>query len=329
LRRLSPLHRDDASAIVTGLARLEGPFKALSISAKAVVERAEINLDMVTGGGSITTLNIEEKLTRVSYGPKLDLNLDLPRQIFIRGKGLDSEWGGQVRITNPFGRVLINGSLKPIKGTFDLLSKQFAFTGGDIRFMNSPRINPALNVELTRQTSSLLAQVKVNGFVAKPVITFSSQPPYPSDEVLSQVLFGKKVSELSRMEALQLANSLRVMAGLGGDISLTVMSAMRDVLGLSVLKIGDSGGSDSNRLLGGNTSFRDNLDIGDDSQATDTTTLEAGRYIGDNIYVGLEQNLTDNTTGVRVEVELTPSVSLHSLTSSTSNRVGLGWKKDY
>ncbi|MDR2301721.1 MAG: translocation/assembly module TamB domain-containing protein [Deltaproteobacteria bacterium] len=328
LRRLAPLRRDDSSAIITGLAHLDGPFTALTISAKVVVEQAEIDLDMIRGGGSITTLDLQEKLTRVSYGPSLALDVDLPRQIFIRGRGLDSEWGGHVNITNPFGRILLNGSLKPLNGTFDLLSKQFKFTGGDIRFMNSPKINPALNVELTRQTSSLQANVKVTGFVQRPVLTLTSQPPYPSDEVLSQVLFGKKVSQLSRMEALQLANSLRVMAGLGGDIGLQVLSTMRDALGLSVLRVSDTSDNNSNRILGGNT-FRDNLNLDKDSQSTDTTTLEAGRYIGDNIYVGLEQNLTDNTTGVRVEVELTPNISLQSLSSPTSNRVGLGWKKDY
>ncbi|MDR0622519.1 MAG: translocation/assembly module TamB domain-containing protein [Deltaproteobacteria bacterium] len=328
LRRLSPLQRDDATAIITGLVHLDGPFTSLGIAAKVVVEQAKIDLDMVRGGGAITKLDLEEKLTRVSYGPRLALDIDLPRQIFIRGKGLDSEWGGHLDVTNPFGRTLINGALKPIRGTFDLLSKQFNFTGGDIRFMNSPGINPVLNVELTRQTSALQAFVKVTGFVAKPVLTLTSQPPHPSDEVLSQVLFGKKVSQLSRMEAIQLANSVRVMAGLGGDIGLTVLSTMRDALGLSVLKFGDASDNSSNRILGGNQ-FRDNLNLDSDSQAADSTTLEAGRYIGDNIYVGLEQNLTDNTTGVRVEVELTPSISLQSLSSSSSSRVGLGWKKDY
>ncbi|MDR2368021.1 MAG: translocation/assembly module TamB [Deltaproteobacteria bacterium] len=328
LLRLAPLQRDDASAIITGLAHLDGPFSALAITAKVVVEQCKIDLDLIKGGGSITTLDLEEKLTRVSHGPKLALDVDLPRQIYIRGKGLDSEWGGHLDITTPFGRTLINGSLKPLKGTFDLLSKQFTFSGGDIRFINSPHINPALNVELTRQTSSILAHVKVTGSVSKPTLTLTSQPPYPSDEVLAQVLFGKKVSQLSRMEALQLANSLRVMAGLGGDIGLTVLSTMRDALGLSVLRVSDASGGDSNRILSGNT-FRDNLNLDGESQAEDSTTLEAGRYIGDNIYVGLEQNLTDNTTGVRVEVELTPNISLNSLSSSTSNRVGLGWKKDY
>jgi translocation and assembly module TamB len=329
LKRLAPLVRDDASAVVTGLVSLDGPFAALVVKADAVVEQAEINLDQLRGGGSVRTLEIENDMAPVSRGPQLELKINLPKQVFIRGRGLDSEWAGDVVVTNPQGRILVGGTLRPVRGTFDLLSKQFIFTGGEIRFQKAPNFNPALAVELTRQTSSLLAMVKVAGTLDRPRIIMESQPPHPSDEVLAQVLFGKRVSQLSRVEALQLANSLRVLAGFGGDIGLTVLGTMRDALGLSVLRVSDSSEAADNRILGGN-SFRDNLGLDDDGDSgRDSTTIEAGRYIGDNIYVGLEQNLSDNSTGVRVEVELAPSVTLQSRTSSTSNRVGLGWKKDY
>jgi translocation and assembly module TamB len=209
------------------------------------------------------------------------------------------------------------------------LSKTFVFNGGEIKFLEGPRLNPSLNLELTRKTSDLTAFVRVGGTMSDPKLSWESQPPYPSDEVLSQVLFGKKVSQLSRVEALQLANSLRVMAGLGGPIVFNVINNLRDTLHLSVLRVGESSQGASNRILDGN-SFRNNLDLNDDGNSEeDSTTIEAGRYLSENVYVGLEQNLTDNSTGVRVEVELSPMLSLQSLTSSNSNRVGLGWKKDY
>jgi autotransporter translocation and assembly factor TamB len=330
IRRLAPLTRDDISAVITGLMTLEGPFTAMTMEANAVVEQAEINLDRLRGGSSVRTLELAETVAPVRYGPLMRLKLDLPRQIFIRGKGLDSEWGGKLEITNPRGRVQMGGRLKPVRGTFDLLSKQFVFTGGEIRFNNTPNVNPILAVELTRQVNALTAIVRVSGTAKRPRINFESQPPYPSDEVLAQVLFGKKVSQLSRVEALQLANSLRVLAGVGGDLELTVVSALRDVLGLSVLRVGDASSSNSNRYLSGNN-FRDNLDLddGDDDEGNGATSIEAGRYIGDNIYVGVEQNLSDNTTGVRVEVELAPNITLQSRTSTSSSQVGLGWKRDY
>jgi translocation and assembly module TamB len=177
--------------------------------------------------------------------------------------------------------------------------------------------------------------VRVSGTLSSPKLAMESQPPHPSDEVLAQVLFGKKASELSRVEALQLADSLREMAGLGGPVAFQVLTAMRQSLGLSVLRVGEGGDSQSDDRILGDNSFRENLDLNGQSQAQapakteSAPTIEAGRYLTDNIYVGVEQNLSDNSTGVRVEVELTPNLNLQSRTSANSSRVGLGWKKDY
>ena len=332
IKNLAPMNRDDADFACTALASVKGPLASPVISAKAIVAGAEINLDNARGGrASVKTLPIASELAPATGGPTLDVDVDIPRQVFIRGKGLDSEWAGHLTITGPAGRPLLSGILHPVRGTFELLSKQFVLSGGDIRFINSPGINPSLNLEMTRDTSDLLAMVKVSGSISNPELSLTSQPPHPSDEVLSQVLFGKNVSQLSRVEALQLANSLRVMAGFGGPIGMDIINNLRDTLGLSVLRVSDGGGSGrTNRYLGGN-SFRDNLglDNGESSEADDAATIEAGRYLSDNIYVGVEQNLGDNSTGVRVEVELTPSLTLQGLSTSNSSRVGLGWKRDY
>jgi autotransporter translocation and assembly factor TamB len=331
IMNLAPLHRDDADLTFSALTSIEGPLASPVISAKAVIAQAEINLDMTKSGrAAVKTLPIASEAAPVGKGPSLDVAVDIPRQVFIRGKGLDSEWAGNLHVTGRATRPLISGSLHPVRGTFELLSKQFVLSGGDIQFINSPSLNPILNLEMTRETSELTAQVKVSGQVSQPKIDFTSQPPHPSDEVLAQVLFGKTVSQLSRVEALQLANSIRVMAGLGGPIGMDILNNLRATLGLSVLRVGESGGGQSSRYLGAN-SFRENLglDSDDDPQAQDSATIEAGRYLSDNVYVGVEQNLGDNTTGVRVEVELTPMITLQGLSSSKSSRVGLGWKRDY
>jgi translocation and assembly module TamB len=165
----------------------------------------------------------------------------------------------------------------------------------------------------------------------KPRISFASTPPYPQDEVLAHVLFNKNASQLSRFEALQLANSIRELTGVGGT-TLNPLVTMREALGLSVLRIGEATGDDDRHLEG--NSFRKNLGLdGGSSDSEDEnasgSTLEAGKYINDKIYVGVEQNLVTNTTGVRVEVELTPKLNLVTRSSTISNRIALGWKHDY
>jgi translocation and assembly module TamB len=94
--------------------------------------------------------------------------------------------------------------------------------------------------------------------------------------------------------------------------------------------VGETNTGNDQRILKGN-SFRDNLNLDNDrkEESTSSATIEAGKYLSERVYVGLEQNLGQNSTGVRIEVELTPSLNLESKTTTRSSRVGLGWKKDY
>ncbi|MDR2198862.1 MAG: translocation/assembly module TamB domain-containing protein [Deltaproteobacteria bacterium] len=330
IKSLSPLHRDDLDATVSALVSIDGPITDLTIKTQAIVEALEANLSASIGGPSVATLEIDEGYLPQSSGPALDVTVEIPRGAYVRGRGLDSEWKGNLRITGPAGAPVINGNLSPIRGFFTLMGKEFTFSGGGITFRNQSRLNPGLDIELHRNVSDLTAIVRVTGLLDAPRLKFESNPPYPQDEVLAQVLFGKPAAELSRFETIQLANSLRELAGVGSGMP-NPLTTMRDALGLSVLRIGEAS-ANSDRHLEGND-FRKNLGLGDDdetSSESDTApTLEAGKYLTDNIYVGVDQNLVDNSTGVRVEIELSPSVNLVSRSSATSSRVGVGWKHDY
>ncbi|MDR3153585.1 MAG: translocation/assembly module TamB domain-containing protein [Deltaproteobacteria bacterium] len=330
LRHLSPLHRDDVSLTVSGLARISGPLSALNIGVKAIVEALEVSLNQTGGGKSVRTLEIDTGLQKRSYGPALDVSVEIPRgAAYVRGRGLDSEWQGNIQVGGTASVPLFSGNLSPVRGYFTFLGKDFTFSGGGISFRNNRRFNPGLDIELTRSVPDLTAYLRVRGTLNRPRISFDSSPPYPQDEVLSQVLFGKESSQLSRLEALQLANSLMELTGVGRGMPNPLVS-MRDVLGLSVLRLGETSSRSDDRRLEG-TDFRDNLGLDEDqpSSADGGATLEAGKYLSDNIYVGVEQNLADNTTGVRVEVELTPHISLTSRTTPSSSRIALGWKRDY
>ena len=261
-------------------------------------------------------------------GPSLDVRISLPRQFFIRGMGLDSEWEGDLRISGPASDPSLTGALRPVRGQLDILSKTFAFTGGDISFTGGMRINPLLNLELTYEGPSVTAIVRATGSAKKPQLVLESRPPLPRDEILAQVLFGKRTSDLSRFEALQLANSLRELSNAGGS-SLDVLTGIRKTVGLDVLRVGSQDKADQRATSGqsGDSNLTGPKD--DQNGTTSAPTLEAGKYINDSIYIGVEQGATPDSTGVRVEVELFPSVNLQGKSSATATEVGVGWKKDY
>lgn len=256
--------------------------------------------------------------------PQLQLTIDAPGRFFIRGKGLDSEWRAALRVEGSAKTPRLLGSFSPVRGTFELLNRQFRFDGGGIDFNGTWPPNPTLDISLAYKSAQITALVQVLGSARRPRLDLTSQPPLPRDEVMAQVLFGKNMESLSRFETLQAANAARQLVDMGPS-ALDVLSNARDVLGLQVLRLG-SGTAQGTRSAPRDASVRGQTTEGQDLG----TTLEAGKYITDNVYVGVEQGTKPEAgTAVRVEVELTPNVSLTGRTSQESSGVGLNWKMDY
>ena len=333
IRHLSPVHRDDLNIVVSGLFSANGSLAAPTVGAHVLVEHGEVTLlSSLLGSSSVPTLEISDAGADVKdggAGPVLDVRVEVPRRFYIRGRGLDSEWQGNLRITGAASEPELRGSLSPVRGTFDLLSRTFQFTSGEIEFAGGSRINPAINLELTYYGADITGIVRAGGTAGKPSLTLDSVPPLPQDEVLAQVLFGKSVSDLSRFEMIQLANGLRELSGIG-EGGLDPLTTMRKATGLDVLRLGSTGDDQQARSSSG-LSGDGNL-TGQSAGGTGTeggASVEAGKYLSDSIYIGVEQGLTQEETAVRVEIELYPNVTLQGRSSTESSQAGVGWKMDY
>src|SRR5690606_2009201 len=126
-------------------------------------------------------------------------------RIFLRGRGLDLEMALNAHVGGTTAQPLLTGTARVVRGDYDFAGKRFEF---DDRGAVQLSTNPAairLDLTATREDPSLTAVVRIRGTAAKPEITLTSSPVLPNDEVLSQVLFGRSASQLSPLEAAQLA----------------------------------------------------------------------------------------------------------------------------
>lgn len=345
LNNFSPLHRDDLKISLSGIFGAKGPVDSAALTGDIVVQEGEL---LLSGnfGTSIPVLDIthrregdsglpaaendlENDDATAASGPTLDIRIRVPREFFIRGSGLDSEWQGELHVTGKASKPALVGSLRPVRGYFEFLSRTFRFTGGSIQFFGGQTINPTLSLELTYEGPSITAVLRTSGTAQNPGLSLESTPSLPQDEILAHVLFGKRTSDLSRFEAIQLANSMIQLTG-GGSLTPDVLTGLRRQTGLDMLRIGSSRGSDQRSTSGQSGEGNLGAPSADaDNSGAGSPTLEAGKYINDSIYVGVEQGFEDDSTAVRVEVELFPSISLEGKSSATSSSVGLGWKMDF
>jgi translocation and assembly module TamB len=310
LHNFAALRRDDVVSTLNGALSANGAIgERMLVSGRIENQQTEIRL-VNRLPPSVVTVNVVFKDELQSEQPvpapeqagaswiNLDLTISMPGRIFVRGRGLESEWGGLLTITGTAANPQVEGRIEPVRGTFDVLGKRFVLEQGRIGIHGLKDIT--IDLTASYQRSDFRALILVSGTPAQPKITLQSDPELPQDEILARVLFDKSTGGLSIGEAAQLASAAAALAS--GEPG--VLDNLRTAAGLDRLTLG---GSEAGGGLG---------------------TVEAGRNISENVYVGVEQGTA--ATSTVVEVSITDNLKLRSTTSSDgSNRVGARWQWDY
>lgn len=175
------------------------------------------------------------------FNATLDITLDAPGRVFVRGRGMDAELGGQLRLTGTTADTRANGAFELRRGRLSLLTQRFDFTRGRITFAGGDMI-PDLDFQAETRAGDVTATIGVTGRANQPEFTLSSVPALPQDEVLSRLLFQRAAAGLSAFQALQLAQAVATLSGSGGS---DAFEQMRRALGVDNLDVttGAGGGA--------------------------------------------------------------------------------------
>ncbi|XDA99951.1 translocation/assembly module TamB domain-containing protein [Sulfitobacter sp. LCG007] len=230
-------------------------------------------------------------------GYALDVFISAPGRIFVRGRGLDAELGGSLQLGGTTARVISIGSFELRRGRIDILGKRFELEEGRIEFQGD--LTPYLYFVTTTTTGEGTASITLDGPADAPDVSFTSNPSLPQDEVVAQLLFGKRIDEISALQALQLANAVAVLAGRGG---VSMIGRLRDSFGL------------------------DDFDVG--TNAEGDTQISAGKYITDQVYSTVTS--TGSDTEVSLNFDLTKSLTTKATVDAEGNTgLGIFFEKDY
>ncbi|MEA3035692.1 MAG: translocation and assembly module TamB [Sphingomonadales bacterium] len=236
---------------------------------------------------------------------KLDLGLHAANQLFIAGMGLESEWSADLRVQGTTRTPSLVGRADVIRGTFSFSGQRFDLSRGTINFTGARPPNPRIDIAASADIKDVTVTINVSGSAYNPQIAFTSDSGLPQDEIMARILFGGSVTEISALQAIQVASSLNALRGGGGG--LNPMGKLRSASGLSRLRI-----------------------LGADQTTGRGTAVAAGFYLGKNIYMEV---ITDarGFTVTQIEIALSKALSLLSQvgTQSSSNNVNLRYRKRY
>jgi translocation and assembly module TamB len=229
---------------------------------------------------------------------QLDINLRAPNRIFIRGRGLDAEMGGAVRLTGSLSNIHPVGGFSLNRGRLAILGQRVTFESGTVTLMGD--LDPFFNLVARTDGDGITVFVTVSGRASEPQISFSSNPALPEDEVLSRLIFNRSMGELSPLQLAKLAGAAAELAG-GGGTSLT--ESLRGAAGLADLDIV--------------TDERGNL------------AVQAGHYVQENIYLGVQAG-ADGESRVTVNLDLTDEIKAKASAGADGNSsVGVFYETDY
>jgi translocation and assembly module TamB len=236
---------------------------------------------------------------------KLDLRLKADNQVYIAGMGLESEWGADLRIQGTTATPSIVGTAEVIRGTLSFSGRRFDLSRGNIAFTGARPPNPRIDIVASGDVEGVTVNINLAGTASAPQIAFTSSPALPQDELLARILFGGSVSQISALQAVQLASSLNALRGGGGG--LNPLGKLRSATGFDRLRI-----------------------LGADETTGRGTAVAAGFYISNDIYLEI---ITDarGFTATQIEIALTKALRLLSQvgTSGGGNNVNLRYRKQY
>ena len=315
VEKTKPFRYDWASAILGGDLTLTGSLSGALLTGRIHVDTAEFriperlapeiqNLQVIEiNKPGVTQQAAVDARTRRLWPLSLNVTVLSPGRVFLNGRGLDSEWQGEVLIKGEATQPSVAGALSVVRGSVNFLGKRFELKKGSLFLDGSSPPSPRIDVEAESKSKEIVATLRLVGPVQSLAMKLSSDPPLPPDEILSRLLFGRSAGNITPLQAIQLADSINTLARGGG---LDLLARTRQLLGLDRLTLKEAG------------------------KTQEKTALSAGKYLTEEVYFEVQQGISPETGKASLKWEITPNVSVQTEVGVNAEAgVGINWLWDY
>jgi translocation and assembly module TamB len=304
------------TANVAGELTLKGPVAGLSLGGKVDIIKANITIPQKLPA-SLSEIDIKHRnapadVRRMtadvkreqggdgaSRGIALDLTINAPGQLFVRGRGINAELGGSLKITGTTSSPIVSGGFELERGRMEILTRRLDFSSARIGFAGG--LVPTVDLVAGSSAGTTEITVTVAGLANNPTVTFASSPALPQDEILAQLIFNRSMSNLSAVQIAQLASAASQLAG---GSSTGLLDSLRSKLGV------------------------DDLDITTDSEGR--AQVSAGKYLNERTYIELKQDPETNGAKAVINLDVGRGLKLRGEAgSSGSAGAGIFYEKEY
>ncbi|MDE3045672.1 MAG: translocation/assembly module TamB [Verrucomicrobiota bacterium] len=309
---LSLLQIDLISTTAEGSIAIDGNWKEATARGNLQIQQSEVSipeklprplpdLKVIYKNAPKPAPHFQKKKT-INYPLHLDLRVQAPSSVFIQGRGLNSEWKGDFALAGTFTSPQALGKLELLNGDFLFSSRAFHLTEGALSFSGKEHEMPHLNIAGSMEEHGISITVRLHGPLNRPQITFHSIPALPLSSILSYLLFGQDLSEITAFQAVQLASSVSTLSGQSPDL----LEATRKSLGIDRLRI---------------ISTPSGVD-----KEGETVSIQVGKYVARGVIVSVSQGAENSSTNISIEVDLTHGFTFLAETDQLQEQGKFGFK---
>ncbi len=295
-----------------GKVQLKGNTKQAVLTGDALIKEAEVSIPEGFKSRipslSVTYVNapedFESPIKKEKFIFYLDVYLNAPKNVFLRGRGLTAELKGEIKLEGSINNLITKGHLDLVKGDFLFSGHSFDLTKGEFVFGEEGAL-PFLFLSAQTNIQGITITATLSGQLDSPTLDFKSMPPLPLSSILSYLLFGSDISEISALQAVTLASTAASLAGGSTDI----LEATRKKLGVDRLAVISSPGS-----------------TGEEDFA-----VQIGKYVAKGVLISFSQGVEQGSTNIVIEVDLKHGFvfSAESIQQEEQGRFSLKWNRNF
>lgn len=248
-------------------------------------------------------ISVKEAVVPLEFGMKIDEEQETPddnwrlnvrlrgeRDIWLRNRDADIEFGGELSIVKESGPVHLSGVLETARGNYYWLNHILSITQGKVTFIPEDVIDPDVDfwAEMdTREGVKII--LHLYGHISEPIFEFFTDPPgeYTEQDIVTYLnlnITWQELEQIKRGEYMSKVIPHSLLSWLEGDVS----RAIKQYTGLDYFRI--------------ETPF---------FEANEKTKLTVGKYISRNLFVTYTYDITTFSNEFNVEYFIDDKNKIH------------------
>lgn len=179
----------DADLALTGSAAASLLSGLVTVKRSGFVVTGDIGSAMGSAGNPIPAAATQNEFLR---NLQFDVRLrTAPDAVFITSYTSDLQLEADLRLRGSPAKPVLLGSIYASQGEVNFFGNRYTISRGEILFYNAAAVQPQLDLDLETRVRGITVYLNVSGPLSRLNVTYRSEPPLQSSEILALLTVGR------------------------------------------------------------------------------------------------------------------------------------------